>query len=165
MNKQETTIPEDLDASFNVTVDDYIGCFVSRAKDLISKSEKLHVVRQIACITSCYNIHEIKAAFGISSIVDIFTFNRFLYENVVRPYRHFLTLKVSDYEELTTCGIDDTIILSKILFDKFPNLYTLIKSRYPYIFIVGYKNNTPYVDACLDKLKEAGVVVGIINRP
>jgi len=165
MNKQETTMPEDLDESFNVTVDDYIACFVSRAKALISKSAKLRVVRQIACITSCYNIHEIKAVFGTSSIVDIFTFNGFLYENVVRPYRHFLTLKESDYNELTTCGVDDTIILSKILFDKFPNLYTLIKSRYPYIFIVGYKNNTPYVDDCLAKLKEAGVVVGIINRP
>lgn len=63
-----------------------------------------------------------------------------------------------------SCGIDDTLVASELLFSDYPNLYNLIKAKYPYILVVGFEDIIATADNILNKLKEIGIVVQVVKH-
>lgn len=60
-------------------------------------------------------------------------------------------------------SFDDILYFSYILLARYPNIYTLIKARYPYIFVDEFQDTIPFVVDFLTKLGNEGVIVGVVG--
>ena len=60
-------------------------------------------------------------------------------------------------------SFDDILYFSHILLSRYPNIYTLIKARYPYIFVDEFQDTIPFVVDLLVKLGNEGVIVGVVG--
>lgn len=60
-------------------------------------------------------------------------------------------------------SFDDILYFSYILFSRYPNIYILIKARYPYIFVDEFQDTIPFVVDLLAKLGNEGVIVGVVG--
>lgn len=60
-------------------------------------------------------------------------------------------------------SFDDILYFSYILLLRYPNIYTLIKARYPYIFVDEFQDTIPFVVDFLTKLGNEGVIVGVVG--
>lgn len=60
-------------------------------------------------------------------------------------------------------SFDDILYFSYILLSKYPNIYILIKARYPYIFVDEFQDTIPFVVDLLTKLANEGVIVGVVG--
>ena len=60
-------------------------------------------------------------------------------------------------------SFDDILYFSHILLSRYPNIYTLIKARYPYIFVDEFQDTIPFVIDLLAKLGNEGVIVGVVG--
>ncbi len=60
-------------------------------------------------------------------------------------------------------SFDDILFFSHILLSRFPNLYKLIKARYPYIFVDEFQDTIPFVVDFLTQLGNDGVIVGVVG--
>ena len=60
-------------------------------------------------------------------------------------------------------SFDDILYFSYILFSRFPNIYKLIKARYPYIFVDEFQDTIPFVVDFLTQLGNEGVIVGVVG--
>ena len=60
-------------------------------------------------------------------------------------------------------SFDDILYFSYILLSRYPNIYTLIKARYPYIFVDEFQDTIPFVIDLLAKLGNEGVIVGVVG--
>ncbi len=57
-------------------------------------------------------------------------------------------------------SFDDILYFSYILFSRYPNIYKLIKAKYPYIFVDEFQDTIPFVVDFLTQLGNEGVIVG-----
>ena len=60
-------------------------------------------------------------------------------------------------------SFDDILYFSYILLSKYPNIYILIKARFPYIFVDEFQDTIPFVVDFLTKLGNEGVIVGVVG--
>ena len=60
-------------------------------------------------------------------------------------------------------SFDDILYFSHILLSRYPNIYTLIKARFPYIFVDEFQDTIPFVVDFLTKLGNEGVIVGVVG--
>ena len=60
-------------------------------------------------------------------------------------------------------SFDDILYFSQILLSRYPNIYTLIKARYPYIFVDEFQDTIPFVIDLLAKLGNEGIIVGVVG--
>ena len=60
-------------------------------------------------------------------------------------------------------SFDDILYFSHILLSRYPNIYTLIKARYPYVFVDEFQDTIPFVIDLLAKLGNEGVIVGVVG--
>ena len=60
-------------------------------------------------------------------------------------------------------SFDDMLYFSHILLSRYPNIYTLIKARFPYIFVDEFQDTIPFVVDFLTKLGNEGVIVGVVG--
>lgn len=60
-------------------------------------------------------------------------------------------------------SFDDILYFSYILLSRFPNIYKLIKARYPYVFVDEFQDTTPFIVDFLTQLGNDGVVVGVVG--
>lgn len=60
-------------------------------------------------------------------------------------------------------SFDDILYFSCILLSRYPNLYKLIKARYPYIFVDEFQDTIPFVVDFLTQLGNEGVIVGVVG--
>lgn len=60
-------------------------------------------------------------------------------------------------------SFDDIFYFSYILLSRYPNVYTLIKARYPYIFVDEFQDTIPFVAHLLTELGKRGVIVGVVG--
>lgn len=60
-------------------------------------------------------------------------------------------------------SFDDILYFTYILLSKYPNIYKLIKARYPYIFVDEFQDTIPFVVDFLTKLGNEGVIVGVVG--
>lgn len=60
-------------------------------------------------------------------------------------------------------SFDDILYFSYILLSRYPNIYILIKARYPYIFVDEFQDTIPFVVDFLTKLGNEGVIVGVVG--
>ena len=60
-------------------------------------------------------------------------------------------------------SFDDILYFSHILLSRYPNIYTLIKARYPYIFVDEFQDTVPFVIDFLSQLGNERVIVGVVG--
>lgn len=60
-------------------------------------------------------------------------------------------------------SFDDILYFSCILLSRYPNIYKLIKARYPYIFVDEFQDTLPFVVDFLVQLGNDGVIVGVVG--
>jgi len=60
-------------------------------------------------------------------------------------------------------SFDDILYFSHILLSRYPNIYTLIKARYPYVFVDEFQDTIPFVIDLLAKLGNEGIIVGVVG--
>ena len=60
-------------------------------------------------------------------------------------------------------SFDDILYFSYILLSGFPNIYKLIKAKYPYIFVDEFQDTVPFVVDLLTQLGNEGVIVGVVG--
>ena len=60
-------------------------------------------------------------------------------------------------------SFNDILYFSQILLSRYPNIYTLIKARFPYIFVDEFQDTIPFVIDLLAKLGNEGVIVGVVG--
>ena len=60
-------------------------------------------------------------------------------------------------------SFDDIFYFSYILLSKYPNIYKLIKAKYPYIFVDEFQDTVPFVVDFLTLLGTEGVIVGAVG--
>ncbi|MCQ2336047.1 MAG: ATP-dependent helicase [Paludibacteraceae bacterium] len=60
-------------------------------------------------------------------------------------------------------SFDDILYFSYVLLSKFPNIYKLIKAKYPYIFVDEFQDTVPFVVDFLSQLGNEGVIVGVVG--
>ena len=60
-------------------------------------------------------------------------------------------------------SFDDILYFSYILFSRYPNIYKLIKAKYPYIFVDEFQDTIPFVVDFLTQLGNEGVIVGVVG--
>ena len=60
-------------------------------------------------------------------------------------------------------SFDDILYFSYILLWRYPNIYKLIKARYPYIFVDEFQDTIPFVVDFLTQLGNEGVIVGVVG--
>lgn len=60
-------------------------------------------------------------------------------------------------------SFDDILYFSCILLSRYPNIYILIKARYPYVFVDEFQDTIPFVVDLLAKLGNEGVIVGVVG--
>ena len=58
-------------------------------------------------------------------------------------------------------SFDDILYFSYILLSRYPNIYKLIKAKYPYIFVDEFQDTIPFVIDLLTQLGNEGVIVGV----
>ncbi len=106
----EQTIP--VDKPFKVTAGPGAGkthWLISHIKNVVSNSNKLDVVRKVACITyTNVGIDTITARLNMrNDVVEVCTIHSFLYANIVKPYIH-LVAKEFGLELSKLVVIDDS---------------------------------------------------------
>ena len=60
-------------------------------------------------------------------------------------------------------SFDDILYFSHILLSRYPNIYKLIKARYPYIFVDEFQDTIPFVVDFLTLLGNDGVIIGVVG--
>lgn len=60
-------------------------------------------------------------------------------------------------------SFEDILYLSFILLSRYPNIYNLIKAKYPYVFVDEFQDTVPFVVDFLDELGKRGVVIGVVG--
>ena len=60
-------------------------------------------------------------------------------------------------------SFDDILYFSYILLSRYPNIYKLIKSKYPYVFVDEFQDTVPFVVDFLTQLGNDGVIVGVVG--
>lgn len=60
-------------------------------------------------------------------------------------------------------SFDDILYFSYILLSRYPNIYKLIKAKYPYIFVDEFQDTIPFVIDFLIQLGNDGVIVGVVG--
>lgn len=60
-------------------------------------------------------------------------------------------------------SFDDILYFSYILLSRYPNMYKLIKAKYPYIFVDEFQDTIPFVVDFLTQLGNEGVIVGVVG--
>lgn len=60
-------------------------------------------------------------------------------------------------------SFDDILFFSYILLSRYPNIYKLIKARYPYVFVDEFQDTIPFVVDILTQLGVEGVIMGVIG--
>lgn len=60
-------------------------------------------------------------------------------------------------------SFDDILYFSYILLSRHPNIYKLIKARYPYVFVDEFQDTVPFVIDFLTQLGNEGVIVGVVG--
>jgi ATP-dependent DNA helicase, uvrD/REP family len=60
-------------------------------------------------------------------------------------------------------SFDDILYFSYILLLRYPNIYKLIKARYPYVFVDEFQDTVPFVVDFLTQLGNEGVIVGVVG--
>ena len=60
-------------------------------------------------------------------------------------------------------SFDDILYFSYILLSRYPNIYNLIKAKYPYIFVDEFQDTVPFVVDFLTQLGNVGVIVGVVG--
>ncbi len=60
-------------------------------------------------------------------------------------------------------SFDDILYLSYVLLSRYPNIYKLIKAKYPYIFVDEFQDTVPFVVDFLTQLGNEGVIVGVVG--
>lgn len=60
-------------------------------------------------------------------------------------------------------SFDDILYFSYILLSRYPNIYKLIKARYPYIFVDEFQDTIPFVIDFLTQLGNEGVIEGVVG--
>lgn len=60
-------------------------------------------------------------------------------------------------------SFDDILFFSYVLLSKYPNIYKLIKAKYPYIFVDEFQDTVPFVVDFLTQLGSEGVIVGVVG--
>lgn len=60
-------------------------------------------------------------------------------------------------------SFDDILYFSYILLSRYPNIYKLIKAKYPYIFVDEFQDTIPFVVDFLTQLGNEGVIVGVVG--
>ncbi len=60
-------------------------------------------------------------------------------------------------------SFDDIFYFSYILLLRYPNIYKLIKARYPYVFVDEFQDTVPFVVDFLTQLGNEGVIVGVVG--
>jgi hypothetical protein len=60
-------------------------------------------------------------------------------------------------------SFDDILYFSYILLLRYPNIYKLIKARYPYVFVDEFQDTVPFVVDFLTQLGKEGVIVGVVG--
>lgn len=60
-------------------------------------------------------------------------------------------------------SFDDILYFSFILLSRYPNIYKLIKAKYPYIFVDEFQDTIPFVVDFLTQLGKEGVIVGVVG--
>ena len=202
----EQTIP--IDEPFKVSAGPGAGkthWLISHIKNVVSNSNKLDVVKKVACITyTNVGIDTITSRLNIGNdVVEVCTIHSFLYANVVKPYIHLVAddfelkldeLVVIDDSNFKSEGtaafvlnrigyvgndwymgfkrwlwsggyisFDDILYFSYILLSRYPNIYMLIKAKYPYIFVDEFQDTIPFVVDFLIQLGNDGVIVGVVG--
>ena len=60
-------------------------------------------------------------------------------------------------------SFDDILYFSYILLLRYPNIYKLIKARYPYVFVDEFQDTVPFVVDFLTQVGKEGVIVGVVG--
>lgn len=60
-------------------------------------------------------------------------------------------------------SFDDILYFSYILLSRNPNIYKLIKTKYPYIFVDEFQDTVPFVIDFLSRLGNERVIVGVVG--
>lgn len=60
-------------------------------------------------------------------------------------------------------SFDDIMYFSYILIKRYPNIYNLLKAKYPYIFVDEFQDTVPFVMDFLVGLGNEGVIVGVVG--
>lgn len=60
-------------------------------------------------------------------------------------------------------SFEDILYMSFILLSRYPNIYNLIKAKYPYVFVDEFQDTVPFVVDFLDELGKRGVVIGVVG--
>ena len=60
-------------------------------------------------------------------------------------------------------SFDDILFFSYILLSRYPNIYKLIKAKYPYFFVDEFQDTVPFVVDFLTQLGNEGVIVGVVG--
>lgn len=60
-------------------------------------------------------------------------------------------------------SFDDILYFSYILLSTYPNIYKLIKAKYPYVFVDEFQDTVPFVVDFLANLGNEGVIIGVVG--
>lgn len=60
-------------------------------------------------------------------------------------------------------SFEDILYLSFVLLSRYPNIYYLIKAKYPYVFVDEFQDTVPFVVDFLDELGKRGVIIGVVG--
>lgn len=60
-------------------------------------------------------------------------------------------------------SFEDILYLSFVLLSRYPNIYNLIKAKYPYVFVDEFQDTVPFVVDFLDELGKRGVIIGVVG--
>ena len=58
---------------------------------------------------------------------------------------------------------DDILYVSWLILSKYPQIYKLLLSRYPYIFVDEFQDTIPYVVDFLQRMGNEGAIVGVVG--
>lgn len=58
---------------------------------------------------------------------------------------------------------DDILYISWMIFDKYPQAYRLLQSKYPYFFVDEFQDTIPFVVDFLQRMGNEGTVVGVVG--
>lgn len=58
---------------------------------------------------------------------------------------------------------DDILYVSWLLFTKHPNIYTLLKAKYPYFFVDEFQDTIPFVVDFLTRMGDEGTIIGVVG--
>ena len=60
-------------------------------------------------------------------------------------------------------SFEDILYLSYLLINRYPNIYHLIKARYPYVFVDEFQDTVPFVMDLLSRLGNEGTIIGVVG--